>query len=537
MSQLQPGHIANSTYSGTQNDSLSLHLAYDDNFPWSLENLTQLQNDLSPLDSALESLSSSRCNSQDTTLNLSQVFTPSAPDSNPSQSCPLWENSQPARAPSSNQNSNHFEFTHQPALLWGGLPSRFDPQSTLWPHQSSLETPSNHTHLDPLKDYSINLNPFFHSPRHSNNPRDEAFLALLAHNPNLAPFQHQHPRANDENIQLQLGQPVPSAFACPIFLSNHSHPSTQSFPSLSTQNLSHSNYKNFQNSPHHNPHSKPPFPHSGSFSSDKLITETSLSHHQAPWNSLSEPDNLSRPSTPSNLPAWTKHPSASIAHQPSASSGFLGYPAISTKLHTPQRSHRHSSFIPKGDILSEFKPNIQKSSPSHISHRHSHTSSSNTLSSFSASSPPILENKTIRSNSLGLTHSNKPSGLLSPISEAQLKAVRKRSQASQDSLISNDIQPNPHSNQKDKPKRKRMHKCAVCGKDFNRPSALLLHSSVHTGERSNFCKVCGKSFSNLSNLRRHQRQLHVLESEIPLPIIPGPLMSFSPYRFNPQSHF
>ncbi|KAH9814878.1 hypothetical protein DFH28DRAFT_1082634 [Melampsora americana] len=89
----------------------------------------------------------------------------------------------------------------------------------------------------------------------------------------------------------------------------------------------------------------------------------------------------------------------------------------------------------------------------------------------------------------------------------------------------------------DKPKRKRTHICHICGKDFNRPSALLLHSSVHTGERSNFCNVCGRSFSNLSNLRRHQRQLHVLESQIPLPEIPGPQASFSPYTFADQGLF
>ncbi|EGG10590.1 uncharacterized protein MELLADRAFT_115486 [Melampsora larici-populina 98AG31] len=89
----------------------------------------------------------------------------------------------------------------------------------------------------------------------------------------------------------------------------------------------------------------------------------------------------------------------------------------------------------------------------------------------------------------------------------------------------------------DKPKRKRTHICHICGKDFNRPSALLLHSSVHTGERSNFCNVCGRSFSNLSNLRRHQRQLHVLESEIPLPEIPGPQATFSPYTLADQELF
>ncbi|KAG0142300.1 hypothetical protein CROQUDRAFT_10984, partial [Cronartium quercuum f. sp. fusiforme G11] len=89
----------------------------------------------------------------------------------------------------------------------------------------------------------------------------------------------------------------------------------------------------------------------------------------------------------------------------------------------------------------------------------------------------------------------------------------------------------------DRPKRKRMHVCDICGKDFNRPSALLLHASVHTGERSNFCNVCGRSFSNLSNLRRHQRQLHVLESQMPLLEIPGPQATFSAYTFAERGLF
>ncbi|WWD21275.1 hypothetical protein CI109_105759 [Kwoniella shandongensis] len=51
------------------------------------------------------------------------------------------------------------------------------------------------------------------------------------------------------------------------------------------------------------------------------------------------------------------------------------------------------------------------------------------------------------------------------------------------------------------------HVCAVCSKKFNRPSALVTHTSVHTGVKPYMCRRdgCGRTFSVQSNLRRHQR--------------------------------
>jgi len=75
--------------------------------------------------------------------------------------------------------------------------------------------------------------------------------------------------------------------------------------------------------------------------------------------------------------------------------------------------------------------------------------------------------------------------------------------------------------------------CSYCGKMFNRPSSLKIHSNSHTGEKPFACPVqdCGRSFSVLSNMRRHAR-VHGSYAEVSLPDsasdhYPSPLSSTS----------
>ncbi|KAJ6464836.1 hypothetical protein C8R45DRAFT_1023348 [Mycena sanguinolenta] len=82
------------------------------------------------------------------------------------------------------------------------------------------------------------------------------------------------------------------------------------------------------------------------------------------------------------------------------------------------------------------------------------------------------------------------------------------------------------------------HVCERCGKAFNRPSSLKIHSNTHTGAQPYRCPVpnCNRAFNVNSNMRRHWRT-HKLEdiapsdhSLRPSPPIEAPLST----RFSPK---
>ncbi|CAE1253065.1 Zinc finger protein 236 [Acanthosepion pharaonis] len=55
--------------------------------------------------------------------------------------------------------------------------------------------------------------------------------------------------------------------------------------------------------------------------------------------------------------------------------------------------------------------------------------------------------------------------------------------------------------------------CKMCDKTFNQKGALQIHMTKHTGERPHMCDFCSATFSQKGNLRAHIRRVHSLTKD------------------------